>query len=144
MQARLADVNSMIGENAQNGFVDKDVPILSPMNSQLPSIYMVVNGFSTYSHHISGKHLEDDMSRFVQENDPKLAKSLMQDGEMCHLPNNESLLRTSPDIDRNFAHHVADNMLDRIGFHSGSEGRTADQFADPPMMHDKIGSFGSE
>ncbi|KAI3448989.1 hypothetical protein Pfo_005654 [Paulownia fortunei] len=144
--ARLAELNSMIGNNARNGFVDKEIPSLSPMNSQLHSSYMGVDGFSLYSHHINGKHLEpvDDVSRYVQDNDPKQAKSLMWSGEMRQLPNNESLLRTLPDMDRNVAGHVAENMLDRIGFHSGPEQRIADPFSNPPIMQDRVGSFGSE
>ncbi|KAI3444881.1 hypothetical protein Pfo_001546 [Paulownia fortunei] len=139
--ARLAELNSMIGNNSRNGFVDKEIPGLSPWSSQFPSSSMGERGFSPYSQ----KNLEPahDMSRYVQDNDPKQVKSLTRSAEMRQLPNNESL-RTLPNIDRNVASHIVDNTLERNGFLSGSEQRTADQFSHPPMMHDSIGSFGSE
>ncbi|KAK4410958.1 hypothetical protein Sango_0168800, partial [Sesamum angolense] len=139
--ARLAEVNSMIGNNSRNGFVDKDAPGLSPMIGQFPSSSMGVRGFSHYSQYGDGKHLEsaDDASRYVQDNDPKQVRSLTRS-----VANNENLLRTIPDIDRNVAGHIMENMPERNGYFSGSEQRTTDQFSHPQMMHDGVGSFDSE
>ncbi|KAL0379989.1 UNVERIFIED_CONTAM: hypothetical protein Sangu_0063200 [Sesamum angustifolium] len=146
MQARLAEVNSMIGNNSRNGFVDKDAPGLSPMIGQFPSSSMVVFEKISLSTIIlcqygDGKHLEsaDDASRYVQDNDPKQVRSLTRS-----VANNENLLRTIPDIDRNVAGHIMENMPERNGYFSGSEQRTTDQFSHPPMMHDGVGSFDSE
>lgn len=139
--ARLAEVNSMIGNNSRNGFVDKDAPGLSPMIGQFPSSSTGVRGFSHYSQYGDGKHLEsaDDASRYVQDNDPKQVRSLTRS-----VANNENLLRTIPDIDRNVAGHFMENMPERNGYFSGSDQRTTDQFSHPPMMHDGVGSFDSE
>lgn len=37
-----------------------------------------------------------------------------------------------------------DIMQERNGFQSGSERMAADQYSQPPIMHDAVGSFGSE
>lgn len=42
MQARLAELNAMIANNARNGFPDKVIPSFSNTNDQLPSFYMVI------------------------------------------------------------------------------------------------------
>lgn len=42
MQARLAELNAMIANNARNGFPDKVIPSFSNTNEQLPSFYMVI------------------------------------------------------------------------------------------------------
>ncbi|KAL3815196.1 hypothetical protein ACJIZ3_016464 [Penstemon smallii] len=135
--ARLSEVNSMIGNNARNGFVDKDIPSLSPMSGQIATNSMGGRGFSHYSQYTDSKHLEpvDDMSRYVQENDSKKVKSLKRSDEMRQLSNNESLLRTLPDIDRNVSGQ---------GYLPELEQRTSDQFSHTPMMHEGVGSFASE
>ncbi|KAK6119291.1 hypothetical protein DH2020_046964 [Rehmannia glutinosa] len=102
--ARLAELNSMIGNNSRNGVVDNEIPGLSSRGSQFPSSSMGVRGFSQYSHYNDGKILDPahDPSRYVQENDPKQARSLTQSAEMRQLPNNETLLRTLPNTDRRY------------------------------------------
>ncbi|KAK4414354.1 hypothetical protein Salat_2848400 [Sesamum alatum] len=140
--ARLAEVNSMIGDNSRNGFVDKDSPGLSPMIGQFPGSSMGVRGFSPYSQYGDGKHLEsaDDASRYIQDNDPKQVRSLTRS-----VANNENIPRTMPDIDRSVAGRIMENMHERNGYFSGSEQRPTDQFSHAPMMmHDGVGSFDSE
>lgn len=48
MQARLAELNSMIGNNSRNGFVDKELPRLSSRSVQ-PPISSMVTSLSLFS-----------------------------------------------------------------------------------------------
>ncbi|XP_051147963.1 uncharacterized protein LOC127263067 [Andrographis paniculata] len=143
--ARLAEVNAMISNNPRNGFVDKGIANISPMTDQFQNNSMGVHGFSYYSHYADGKGSEsaDDASRYVQDNDSKHAKGLTRDAEIRQFPNHESILGTLPDIDRNVAGHIGNNMLDRSGFMSASEQRT-NQFPHAPVMQDAADSFVSE
>ncbi|KAG8391403.1 hypothetical protein BUALT_Bualt01G0184000 [Buddleja alternifolia] len=142
--ARLAEVHSMIGNNSRNGFRDKEISNLSPLSGQFPSSSMSMRGFSNNSHYIDGKHLRpaDDASRYVQDNNVSQVKSLTQSGELRQSLNNESLLRTLPNVDRNVAGHIVDNTLERSAFLS--EQRNADHFSQPPVMHERVGTFGTE
>ncbi|GFP88566.1 hypothetical protein PHJA_001000300 [Phtheirospermum japonicum] len=147
IKARLAEINSIIGNNSRNGLVDREIPGLAPRGSHFPNSSMGMRGFSHYSHYNDAKNSDPahDPSRYVQENDTKQVKSLTRSAEMRQLPNNETLLRTLPNTDRNAASHIMmDNMLERNGYMSGSaDQRSADQFS-LPQMHDNAGSFGSE
>lgn len=149
--ARLADLSSMIGDNSGNGYIDKENPSLRPGSSQFPSSSVGLHVFSHYSHYIDGKNMEpaDDMSRFLQAGDPN--KGLRQSVEMHQPPGNESLQRTSPNIDRSKIEyripesHMVDIMPERNRLLSGSEQRSVNQFSHPLMMQgDRVGSFGSE
>ncbi|KAL6493926.1 hypothetical protein OROGR_031835 [Orobanche gracilis] len=134
--ARLAEVNSMIGNNSRNGLVDNEIPGLPSSRSQFPSSSMGVRGFPHYSQHNDWKILDPahDPSRYDQ------AQSLAHGVEM----RNETLLRTMPNIDRNVGSRIMDNMFERNGYLSeGSEQRYADQFSIPPL-HENARSFGSE
>ncbi|CAA0827151.1 Unknown protein [Striga hermonthica] len=143
--ARLAEVNSMIGYNSRNGLGDKEIPGLAPSGGQFPSTSMGVRGLSHYSQYNDGKIMDPahDPSRYVQENDSKQVKSLTRSSEMRQSPNNETLLRTLPNIDRHAASRIMDNMLERNGYPSVSEQRSYDQFSHLPM-HENAGSFGAE
>ncbi|GER57829.1 hypothetical protein STAS_35660 [Striga asiatica] len=143
--ARLAELNSMIGYNSRNGLGDKEIPGLAPSGGQFPSTSMGVRGLSHYSQYNDGKIMDPahDPSRYVQENDSKQVKSLTRSSEMRQLPNNETLLRTLPNIDRSAASRIMDNMLERNGYPSVSEQRSYDQFSHLPM-HENAGSFGAE
>ncbi|KAK4414204.1 hypothetical protein Salat_2833300 [Sesamum alatum] len=109
----------------------------------LPRDHLGVRGFSHYSQYGDGNNLEsaDDASRYVQYNDPEQVRSLTWSVEMRQLPNNENPI---PDIDRNVAGHIVENIPERNGYFAGSEQRTTDQFSHPPMMHKGVGSFDSE
>ncbi|KAL6569694.1 hypothetical protein OROMI_014208 [Orobanche minor] len=140
--ARLAEVNSMIGNKSRNGLVDSEIPGLPPSRSQFPSSSMGVRGFRHYSQHNDWKILDPghDPSRYLQETDSDQAQSLARGGDM----RNETLLRTLPNIDRNVGSHIMDNMFERNGYRpAGSEQRNADQFSLPPM-HENAGYFDSE
>ncbi|KAL7120782.1 hypothetical protein ACP275_02G144000 [Erythranthe tilingii] len=145
--ARLAEVNSMIGNNSRNGFVEKEIPGFSSRGGQIPSSSTGVQGFPHYSNYIDGKNLEtgDDVARYVQDNELKQVKSLTRSFEMRQFPDNEGFGRTlPPNIDRNAPSNTMDIMLERNGFQSGSDRINADQFSQPPITNDSVGSFGSE
>ncbi|XP_075500963.1 uncharacterized protein LOC142539411 isoform X1 [Primulina tabacum] len=65
--ARLAELNSMIGNDTRNGFGGNEIPGSSPMSGQLPSSSMGMHGFSNYNHYHDGKLLDqtDDVPRNV-------------------------------------------------------------------------------
>lgn len=42
MQARLADLSSIIGDNSGNGYIDKENPSLRPVSIQFPSSSVVI------------------------------------------------------------------------------------------------------
>ncbi|KAL3622341.1 hypothetical protein CASFOL_033752 [Castilleja foliolosa] len=140
--ARLAELNSIIGNNSRNGLVNKEIAGLAPRGSQFPNSSMGMRGFSQYSQNSDPAH---NPSRYVQESNPEQVKSLTHSAEMRQLPNNETPLRTLPNTDRNAASHIMmDNMFDRNGYMPGlADQQGADQFS-LPQMHDNAGSFGSE
>ncbi|XP_042026156.1 uncharacterized protein LOC121773374 isoform X2 [Salvia splendens] len=149
--ARLVELNSMIGDNSRNSYIDKEIPSLRPESTPFPSSSVGFRGFSQYGNYIDGKNMEpaDDMSRYMQADDPN--KSLRQSVEMHQPPDNEHFQRTSPNFDRskieyrNPESHMADIMHERNGLLSGSEQRAVEQFPRSPMMQvDRAASFGSE
>lgn len=126
--ARLAELNSMIGNDTRNGFVGNEIPDSSPMSGQLPGSSMSMHGLSNYNHYNDGKILDqtDDMPRYGQEYDPK-SISLERTLDAHQLSNNENPLKTFPGIYRNVAGHIIDDVPNKNVDPSGVEQSQADE-----------------
>ncbi|THG23308.1 hypothetical protein TEA_026203 [Camellia sinensis var. sinensis] len=99
--ARIAELMPMVGNHAGDGWLDKDGPDPSLVNSQFPNRYSGWQS-SVSNHSIGEQQLEsiDKMPRDWLDNDHTEMKSFMGNHEMQQPSNNDNPLKVAPNTDR--------------------------------------------
>ncbi|KAL7204030.1 hypothetical protein ACSBR2_017153 [Camellia fascicularis] len=146
--ARIAELMPMVGNHAGDGWLDKDGPDPSLVNSQFPNR---CSGWqsSVSNHSIGEQQLEsiDKMPRDWLDNDHTEMKSFMRNDEMQQPSNNDNPLKVAPNTDREIGSPNPGGLSDRSGLNrrfDSSEESTYDSSFRFPTGHDGVGSVVSE
>ncbi|CAL5381031.1 unnamed protein product [Camellia sinensis] len=148
--ARIAELMPMVGNHAGDGWLDKDGPDPSLVNSQFPNRYSGWQS-SVSNHSIGEQQLEsiDKMPRDWLDNDHTEMKSFMGNHEMQQPSNNDNPLKVAPNTD-SFWEIGSPNpggLSDRSGLNrrfDSPEESTYDSSFRFPTGNDGVGSVVSE
>ncbi|GMP42409.1 hypothetical protein CsSME_00012169 [Camellia sinensis var. sinensis] len=146
--ARIAELMPMVGNHAGDGWLDKDGPDPSLVNSQFPNRYSGWQS-SVSNHSIGEQQLEsiDKMPRDWLDNDHTEMKSFMRNHEMQQPSNNDNPLKVAPNTDREIGSPNPGGLSDRSGLNrrfDSPEESTYDSSFRFPTGHDGVGSVVSE
>ncbi|XP_057513042.1 uncharacterized protein LOC130795090 isoform X2 [Actinidia eriantha] len=119
---RIGELMSMKGNDARDGWLERDGPGPSLLNGQLP--YKSSGWHSSVSNHYIGEqHMEstDQMSRNMHDSYLAQTRSLTNNGAMQQLLNNDSPLKIPPDINRMFMGPIPDGSFNETEVNLGPD-----------------------